>query len=75
MNKILSQNLRLSLDTHRTGLNNNVIVIGGSGAGKSFRLVSPNILAGARTSLVMTDPKGGAMRSRLKRARTIRFSY
>ena len=74
-NKILSQNLRISLDTHRTGLNNNAIIIGGSGAGKSFRLVMPNVLAGARSSLILTDPKGGAMRSRLKRARTIRFSY
>ncbi|MSS13851.1 VirD4-like conjugal transfer protein, CD1115 family [Porcincola intestinalis] len=62
-NKILSQNLRISLDTHRTGLNNNVIIIGGSGAGKSFRLIMPNILAGARSSLVITDPK-----SELRRA-------
>ena len=73
-NKILSQNLRMSLDTHRTGLNNNVIVIGGSGAGKSFYFVQPNGFL-ANSSMVLTDPKGGAMRSRLKRARTIRFSY
>jgi len=73
-NKILSQNLRMSLDTHRTGLNNNVIVIGGSGSGKSFYYVQPNGFL-ANSSMVFTDPKGGAMRSRLKRARTIRFSY
>ena len=73
-NKILSQNLRISLDTHRTGLNNNVVVIGGSGAGKSFYYVLPNGMK-ANTSYIFTDPKAGAMRSRLKRARTIRFSY
>ena len=56
-NKILSQNLRLSLDTRRTGLNNNVVVIGGSGAGKSFHYVIPNGYLG-NTSLVITDPKG-----------------
>ena len=74
-NKIVSQNVRISLDTHLTGLNNNVIIIGGSGAGKSFRLVEPNLTSPCKESIVATDPKGGAMRSRLKRARTIRFSY
>ena len=55
-NKILSQNLRMSLDTHRTGLNNNVIVIGGSGAGKSFYFVQPNGFL-ANSSMALTDPK------------------
>ena len=35
-NKILSENIRMSIDTRKTGLTNNVTVIGGSGAGKSF---------------------------------------
>ena len=56
-NKILSQNLRMSLDTHRTGLNNNVIVIGGSGAGKSFYYVQPNGFL-CNSSMVFTDPNG-----------------
>ena len=30
-NRILSQNVRMSLDTRKTGLNNNVLIIGGSG--------------------------------------------
>ena len=30
-NRILSQNVRLSLDTRKTGLNNNELIIGGSG--------------------------------------------
>lgn len=57
MNKILSQHVRVSLDTHRTGLNNNVVVIGGSGAGKSFYFVQPNGLL-CNTSMIFTDPKG-----------------
>jgi len=55
-NKILSENIRMSIDTRKTGLNNNVTVIGGSGAGKSFHFVLPNGYAGS-TSMVLTDPK------------------
>ena len=46
----------MSIDTRKTGLNNNVTVIGGSGAGKSFYYVLPNGLLGS-TSMVLTDPK------------------
>ena len=42
MNKILSENLRVSTNTRKTGLNNNVLIIGGSGAGKTFYVVKPN---------------------------------
>lgn len=55
MNKILSQNIRMSIDTRKTGLNNNVTVIGGSGSGKSFHFVMPNGMKGD-TSMVLTDP-------------------
>ena len=34
-NRILSQNIRMSMDTRKTRLNLNFLVIGGSGAGKS----------------------------------------
>lgn len=37
-NRILSNNVRMSIDTSVTGLNNNMLVIGGSGAGKTFLL-------------------------------------
>lgn len=37
-NRILSNNVRMSTDTSVTGLNNNMLVIGGSGAGKTFLL-------------------------------------
>ena len=57
MNKILSQNIRMSINTRKTGLNNNVTVIGGSGSGKSFHYVLPNGIRG-NTSMVLTDPKG-----------------
>ena len=56
-NKILSQNIRMSIDTRKTGLNNNVTVIGGSGAGKSFFYVLPNGLH-SENSMIFTDPKG-----------------
>lgn len=65
-NRILSQNVRMSLDTRHTGLNNNVLIIGGSGAGKTFYEVKPNLMQ-RNTSFIVTDPKGGARRSRLKR--------
>ena len=56
-NRILSQNMRYSLDTKLTNLNNNMMVIGGSGSGKTFRYVKPNILQ-MSSSFIITDPKG-----------------
>jgi len=47
----------MSLDTRYTDLNNNWLVIGGSGAGKTFRLVGPNIMQ-MSSSFIVTDPKG-----------------
>ncbi len=43
-NKLLTQNVRLGLDTHKHRRSLNVLVIGGSGAGKSRSYVVPNIL-------------------------------
>lgn len=56
-NRILSQNMRYSLDTKQTDLNNNMMIIGGSGSGKTFRYVKPNILQ-MSSSFIITDPKG-----------------
>lgn len=61
-NRILSQNVRMSLDTRKTGLNNNVLIIGGSGAGKTFYEVKPNLMQ-LNTSFIVTDPKGEILRS------------
>ena len=55
-NKLLTHNVRLGLDTHKHRRSLNVLVIGGSGAGKSRSYVKPNILE-ANTNYVATDPK------------------
>ena len=55
--KILGKELQLSTNDQKTGLNNNLLAIGGSGAGKSFFFVTPNILH-SQDNLVITDPKG-----------------
>ncbi len=60
-NKIISEKVRISMNTRKTGLNNNMMVIGGSGAGKSFYMVKPNGYNHA-TSIVATDPKGELLR-------------
>ena len=58
-NKILTQNTKIGLDgrVHRRNLN--VLVVGGSGAGKTRFYAKPNILQ-ANTSFVILDPKGYA---------------
>ena len=61
-NRIFSQNVRMSLDTRKTGLNNNVLILGGSGSGKTFYEVKPNLMQ-LNTSFVVTDPKGEILRS------------
>ena len=55
--RILSQNLRLSMDTRKTMRNNNIFCIGGSGAGKSMFLIKCNIME-MQGSFAATDPKG-----------------
>lgn len=63
-NRILSQNVRMSLDTRYTRLNNNVLVIGGSGSGKTFFVVKPNAMQLPNNcSMIFTDPKGELLRS------------
>lgn len=60
-NLILSQNLRLRLNgkpSHpKYDRNKNILVIGGSGSGKTRFFVKPNIMQ-MNCSLVITDPKG-----------------
>ena len=41
-NRILSQNVKMSLDFRRLKLNGNILICGGSGAGKTFYEVKPN---------------------------------
>lgn len=56
-NMIFSNEIYLSMDTRKTRRNNNVLVIGGSGTGKSRFVVKPNMLQ-ANCSYVITDPSG-----------------
>ena len=63
-NRILSNNVRMSTDTSVTGLNNNMLVIGGSGAGKTFFIVKPNIMQMMlNNSFIAADPKGEIARA------------
>ena len=63
-NRILSENVRISLDTRYTRLNNNVLIIGGSGSGKTFYEVKPNLMdMPHHCSFIVTDPKGEILRS------------
>ena len=54
---ILAQNQYYDLDCYKTQLNNNVIVVGSPGSGKTRSIVSPNILQAAG-SYIIADPKG-----------------
>ena len=60
-NKILTQNLRIGLDGRKHRRNLNILVIGGSGAGKTRFFCKPNIMQ-ANTSFVVLDPKGEILR-------------
>jgi len=57
MNKILTQNVRIGFDAHKHRRNLNVLVVGGSGAGKTRFFVKPNMMQ-ANCSLLVLDPNG-----------------
>ena len=56
-NKLFTQNVRMGLDGRKHRRNLNTVVIGGSGAGKSFNLAKPNLMQ-ANTSFTVLDPNG-----------------
>lgn len=62
-NIILSQNLAIGLDMYRHQHNLNILVIGGSGSGKSRGFCFPGLLSGGDISYVSCDPKGETLRS------------
>lgn len=61
-NIILSQNMRLGLNAKKHRRNLNVLVIGGSGAGKTRFYAKPNLMQ-CNTSFIVADPKGEMLRS------------
>lgn len=61
-NKLLTQNVRIGLDGRKHRRNLNVLVIGGSGAGKTRFYCKPNLMQ-ANTSFVTLDPKGEQVRA------------
>ena len=60
-NKILSRNVSIGLDGRKHRRNLNVLIIGGSGAGKTRFYAKPNIMQ-CNTSFVILDPKGEILR-------------
>ncbi|ETT54683.1 conjugal transfer protein TraG [Paenibacillus odorifer] len=60
-NKILTQRVQIGLDGHKHRRNVNVLVVGGSGSGKTRFYAKPNIMQ-AYTSFVVLDPKGEILR-------------
>ena len=58
MNKILTQNVAIGLDGRKHRRNLNLLICGGSGAGKTRFFAKPNIMQ-CNCSYVILDPKGG----------------
>ena len=68
-NVILSQTEKITMNSRppdpKYARNKNVLVIGGSGSGKTRFFIKPNLLQ-FHSSYVLTDPKGSAARSVMK---------
>lgn len=54
---ILGENCCYSADSNETGLNNNVIVCGGSGSGKTMSVSEPRLLEAKTSSMIATVTK------------------
>lgn len=60
-NKILTKNVSVGLNGKKHRRNVNVLVIGGSGAGKTYSYCKPNVMQ-CTSSYVILDPKGEIVR-------------
>ena len=60
-NLLLTQHFRMGLDGYKHKRNLNVLVVGGSGGGKSRTYAIPNIMQ-CNCSMVITDPKAELLR-------------
>ena len=79
-NILLTQTERLTMNSRpkkpKYARNKNVIVIGGSGSGKTRFYVKPQLMQMPdNVSFVVTDPKGSARRSSLKRTGTSQLNH
>lgn len=61
-NLIITQSIRIGLNARKHRHNLNVLVVGGSGSGKTRFYVKPNIMQ-CNTSFIIADPKGELLRS------------
>ncbi len=61
-NMLFGKGVGLSLDNKKTNRSANVLVIGGTGTGKTFRYIKPNILQ-ENCSQIITDPSGDLFKS------------
>ena len=61
-NILFSQTMRIGLNAKKHRRNLNVLVVGGSGAGKTRFYAKPNIMQ-CNTSFIIADPKGEMLRS------------
>lgn len=69
-NLLMTRNIRIGVDGYKHKHNTNVLVVGGSGTGKTRTYAVPNVLE-AGCSMIITDPKGEILRKTggfLKRA-------
>lgn len=71
--RILAENQKVNNDTWITGLNNNDVIIGPSGAGKTRGYVIPNILQ-AEESIIVADTKGNLSSMLIRRMRKRGYS-
>ena len=79
-NIILTQTERVTMNSRpkipKYARNKNVMIIGGSGSGKTRFYVKPNLMQMTpNVSYVVTDPKGSARRSSLKRTGTSQLNH
>ncbi len=74
----LTQTERLTMNSRpkqpKYARNKNILVIGGSGSGKTRFFVKPSLMQ-MHSSYVVTDPKGSARRSSLKRTGTSQLNH
>ena len=68
-NLLLTRHFRIGVDGYKHKHNTNILVVGGSGAGKTRTYAVPNVMEAARAgpdgkgcSLVLTDPKSEILR-------------